>query len=142
MNTFRSCLVLCLLVPLPAATAFGQDNDAYAAIPSWVKIDRGALEESTALKNSTDHRLIAEIQEDIRQPVREPAYFHQQSAGRFSSLYARNMTQPPANPAAPRESDKPPELDGKPSLTTGNGWRVTMPNIRRNAAKLLLQRKF
>jgi hypothetical protein len=144
MNTFRSCLAFCLFALLCASAARAQERDVYGAVPSWVKVDRSVFEEGATLRNSTDQRVLAEIQEDVRQPVHEPAYSHQANSGRFSSL-ARNMETPLSNSSSaafPKASDRPPENDGRPAVTTASGWRVSMPNVRRNAARMLLQRKF
>jgi hypothetical protein len=131
---------------LPAAAichAQSQDeNNNYRTIPDWVKIDRVSLTEASYSPGPQE-----------KQPSLYSFSSHQQTAWpekeswlrqRYVRMAAADAYKIAANAApASYQQSEPPHNDAfHPIVNQPNAWRVTVPNLRKNVAKVMLLRNF
>ena len=134
-------LLLALCSIAFACNAQMQAQDLYGPIPAWVMIDKALLSETVFPQNPQEQELSQVTRNLTEHPVFEASPFHPAKTSKVSSIDVYRMDNRPANPAFPKESDSPPN-SYRPSVDVPGGWRVSMPNLRKNVAKLLLQHSF
>jgi hypothetical protein len=126
-------LVLCDVAVTCSAQSIAQDS--YGTIPVWVKLDRALLAEKAGPLDSSISRAGADY------PTYEASPFHSAKAGKTPSYDAYRMQERPFGSTFPRDFDTPPN-NYRPSVDIPGGWRVAMPNFRKNVARLLVQHSF
>jgi hypothetical protein len=136
-------ILLAVGLTLQAAGALAQEHDVYAytTIPAWVKIDRAAFSESMPVTNAPDRAYASLTHVAVEYPGREAPVFRAGWAGKLYNPDAYRVAERPSNLVFPSESDIPP-FAYRPSVGAPGGWKLSMPNVKKNVAKLLLQRKF
>jgi hypothetical protein len=116
-------------------------QDPYGPIPAWVRIDHSLLSENTPAQKPADSRF-SSITRNLAEPLHaEASPFHPPQSGRIPMADAYRMQERQLSPAIPRQSETPPGAY-RPSLEIPGGWKVAMPNARRNVARVLLQHSF
>jgi hypothetical protein len=141
-------LALALLTAAAACHAQSQENDAYRGIPDWVKIDRAVLVEAAAPSLSAGP-------EEQQSPhytfsTRETAPWPEKESWlrqRYVRMVAADAYKIAANSAPgsyPHETEAPRNDVYRPAVSQSqtNAWRVTVPNLRKNVAKVMLHRSF
>jgi hypothetical protein len=144
MNKLAFLFTLCCIAVNGHAQAELQQTElpqTASSIPAWVKVDRAALVENTNLQNAPDPRFFAATHTE--QPVSHMSPFSTRGSSRISSIDMSRMEARPSNPELAREAEAPANGGSlRPAVNGPGGWHVSVPNIRRNVAKVLLQRKF
>jgi len=115
--------------------------DAYRPIPAWVKIDQSLLSDKAPSQKLADPQISAVTRNLAAPPHFDPAPFHPPQVGKIPVTEAYRMQERPFNAAMPRQADSPPG-SYHPSLEIPGGWKVSMPNAKRNVARVLLQHSF
>jgi hypothetical protein len=110
------------------------------AIPGWVKLDRGALAEDRVAQAREQVQLAMLTAELNAKPPAEARDRYPGNSNRLGPIEAYRYDGP-TNPQAPKVTDAPPPGLARPSVKAG-AWKVSMPNIRAHAARLVLQRSF
>lgn len=113
-------------------------RDVYGPLPDWVRVDRAVFTENASNLQPADPRFTA-VAQDLPTYTGKP--FRPANAPKFSSLDAYRADDRPINPLLPRQFDTPPS-NYHPAVAVSDGWKIAVPNIRRNVAKLVLQRSF
>jgi hypothetical protein len=118
----------------PAPTGF-------SAIPSWVRLDKAAFAEDR-VPVSEERVQLATLTRDlnVRPQVVSPDRYPGHDS-RFGPVEAYRYDERPVSPQVPKATDAPPPSLARPTVEAA-GWKVSMPNIRSHAARLLLQRSF
>jgi hypothetical protein len=116
-------------------------QDPFGPIPAWVRIDHSLLTEDAAAPKPRDSQISAITRNLAEPPHVEASPFHPPQFSKIPVADAYRMQERPFNPAIPRQSETPPG-SYRPSLEIPGGWKVAMPNARRNVARLLLQHSF
>jgi hypothetical protein len=115
-----------------------QEQDIYRSIPAWVKIDKAALE--------PPHPAVSTELPAFSQSHPQRAWLENPLAH-----HSRFNAMPPPAPLAQSSLPGPgysQDLDAahseamRPSVNLASAWRLSVPNIRRNVAKVQLNRSF
>ena len=110
-------------------------------IPSWVRLDKAMLVEDRLPESEESAQLATLTREVNVHPDTESRDRYPGHGSRFGPVEAYRYDGRPVNPQTPKPTDSPPPSLARPSVEAA-GWKVSMPNIRAHAARLLLQRSF
>ena len=137
-------MLLLLAVSSIAETCNAQTlaQDPFGPIPAWVRIDRADLAVSAHHVSPADQVSYSVTRNLAAHPTFEASPFQPARTSQISYIDTHRMAERPSNQAFPKESDSPPNVYGRPALEVSDGWKMTMPSVRRNVAKLLLQHSF
>jgi hypothetical protein len=117
-------------------------QDPFGPIPAWVKIDRADLALNARQANPANQVPYSVTRNLAEHPAFEASPFHLAKTSQLSYIDTHRMADRPSNQAFPKETDSPPNMYGRPALEVSDGWKMSMPSIRKNVAKLLLQHSF
>jgi hypothetical protein len=138
-------LVLCLALCSIAVVSNAQmpEPDLSATIPGWVRLDKSLLAENTYLEKPSDRESSVIRQNLASHTAYAPAAWQPAKVLKLSSadLYKKPDDPRVPNPAEIKDTDTPPG-NYRPTVTTVDEWKVSMPNVRRHVAHLVLQRSF
>jgi hypothetical protein len=145
MDKTGQTLLLPVLWSIAATcNAQARAEDMNGSIPAWVRINRADLGDdsrqagpkvqapSLITRNLTEHS-------EYEPPSTS---FASSRFGQLPQIDNRRLAERPASTAFPKEAYAPPSSGNRPVLEIAEGWKVFMPNIRKNVAKLLLQHSF
>jgi hypothetical protein len=138
-------LALCLALYSIAVVCNAQtaEPDLSTTIPAWVKVDKALLAENTYLEKPADRESSLIRQNLAAHTAYAPAPWQPARPFKLSSADFNKKADDPRvpNPAEIKDTDTPPG-NYRPTVTTVDEWKVSMPNVRRHVAHLVLQRSF
>jgi hypothetical protein len=134
-------MVLLLALGSVAFDCNGQTQDPYRPIPEWVRIDPSLLSEKTPGQKPADPQISSITHNLVEPPHMEASPFHPPQPSRMPMAEAYRMQERPFNAAMPRQAESAPG-SYRPSLEIPGGWKVSMPNVKRSVARLVLQHSF
>jgi hypothetical protein len=136
-------LALVLITAAAACHAQSQEQNAYRTIPDWVKIDRASLAETSNSPMPQEKQMAYTFSTSESRPWPEKESWLRQRYVKMAAADAYKMAANSAPGSYQHDAEAQQRSDvNHPAVTQTGAWRVTVPNLRKNVAKVMLNRSF